>query len=55
MNKMTDEEIKNFKKEVNEYLKLQGIPEIFPDWNAAYLAVMIDTEIIYDLIKKNDR
>jgi len=49
LNKMNDEEIDQWDKEVSKILKEEKVPEMFPDWNAAYLAKCIDREIIYDL------
>ena len=49
LNKMTDEEIDQWDKEVAEILKEEKVPEIFPDWNAAYLAKTIDRQILYEL------
>jgi 16S rRNA C967 or C1407 C5-methylase (RsmB/RsmF family) len=49
LNKMTNEEIEQWDKEVMEILKDEKTPEKFPDWNAAYLSKMIDRQILYDL------
>jgi hypothetical protein len=49
LNKMTDEEIDQWDKEVTETLKEEKVPEVFPDWNAAYLAKLIDRQILYDV------
>jgi 16S rRNA C967 or C1407 C5-methylase (RsmB/RsmF family) len=54
LNKMTDEEIDQWDKEVAEMLKEEKVPEIFPDWNAAYLAKLIDRQILYDLFLLGD-
>ena len=51
---MTDEEIDQWDKEVAEILKEEKVPEIFPDWNAAYLAKLIDRQILYDLFLLGD-
>ena len=52
LNKMTDEEIDQWDKEVAEMLKEEKVPEIFPDWNAAYLAKLIDRQILYLTVNK---
>ena len=49
LNKMTDKEIDQWDKEVMQMLKKEKVLEVFPDWNAAYLAKMIDRQILYDL------
>jgi 16S rRNA C967 or C1407 C5-methylase (RsmB/RsmF family) len=49
LNKMTNEEIKQWDKEAEQMLKDEKIPEMFPDWNAAYLTKIIDRQILYDL------
>ena len=38
LNKMTDEEIKQFEKEVAYNLSEDNIEPKFPDWNAAFMA-----------------
>jgi 16S rRNA C967 or C1407 C5-methylase (RsmB/RsmF family) len=49
LNKMTDEEIDQWDKEVSEMLKEENVPEMFPDWNVAYMAKLVDRQILYDL------
>lgn len=49
LNKMTNEEIEQWDKEAEQMLKDEKVPEMFPDWNAAYLAKIIDRQILYDL------
>jgi hypothetical protein len=49
LNKMTDKEIKQWDKETVQMLKDEKVPEVFPDWNSAYLAKLIDAQIIYEL------
>jgi 16S rRNA C967 or C1407 C5-methylase (RsmB/RsmF family) len=49
LNKMTDEEIQQWDKETMQILKDENVPEVFPDWNSAYLAKIIDAQIIYEL------
>jgi 16S rRNA C967 or C1407 C5-methylase (RsmB/RsmF family) len=49
LNKMTNEEIEQWDKEVEQMLKDENVPDMFPDWNAAYLAKVIDRQILYDL------
>ncbi len=51
LNKMTDEEIKQWEKEVELILLEEGTVQKFPDWNAAFLAKSIDRGILYDLFK----
>ena len=50
LNKMTDEEIKQWKFETEESLIEEGILRKFPDWNAAYLTKVIDAGILYKLL-----
>jgi 16S rRNA C967 or C1407 C5-methylase (RsmB/RsmF family) len=54
LNKMTDEEINQWDKEVSETLKEEKVPEMFPDWNAAYIAKLVDRQILYDLFLSGD-
>lgn len=51
LNKMTDEEIKQWEKEVELNLLEEGVVQKFPDWNAAFLAKTIDRGILYNLFK----
>jgi len=51
LNKMTDEEMRQWEDEAGEVLKKEGVPETFPDWNAGILAKIIDADIIYRLFK----
>jgi len=53
LNKMTDDEINVWEKEVDQILIEEGVPKIFPDWNAAILAKSIDMEILYNILKLN--
>jgi hypothetical protein len=52
LNKMSDEEIKQFEYEVEQSLIEEGVVQKFPDWNAAFLAKMIDREILYTIFKE---
>lgn len=52
LNKMTDEELKQWDDETVELLREENVKSIFPDWNAAYLAKMIDSQILYELFVK---
>jgi hypothetical protein len=49
LNKMTDEEIDQWDEEVTEILIEEKVPEMFPDWNTAYMAKCIDYQILYEL------
>lgn len=49
MNKLTDIELDERKMEIDQILRNEGVSEEFPDWNASYLSVVIDTDIIYRL------
>jgi hypothetical protein len=51
LNKMTDEEIDRFEKEVEEHLIEQGVEKKFPDWNSRFLSEIIDRDVSYNLIK----
>jgi hypothetical protein len=51
MNKCTDEEIRQWEDEARENLINEGVPQVFPDFNAAFLAKCIDRDIIYGLFK----
>ena len=53
LNKMTDDEIKQWDIETSFMLLEKGVPKKFPDWNAAFLAKVIDTSIIYSILKEN--
>lgn len=52
LNKMTDEEIRQWEKEIEHNLIEEGVSKKFPDWNAAIVSKVIDTDIIYIIIKK---
>jgi len=49
LNKMTDEEIAQWDKETEQMLDEEKVERVFPDWNAAYLAKVIDAQILHDL------
>ena len=51
LNKMTDEEIRQWEKEVEDNLLEAGVVQKFPDWNAEFLAKTIDRAILYNLFK----
>jgi len=51
MNKCTNEEIHQWEDEVYQILREEGVPEVFPDFNSAFLAKCIDRDIIYRLFK----
>jgi len=53
LNKMTDDEFKQFDEEITINLKKEKTIENFPEWNAAYLAKLIDRSILYDIFKNN--
>ena len=53
-NKMTGRELLNFEKDIEKQLDKENVPRKFPDWNAAYLAKIIDYEILYNLYKEID-
>lgn len=55
LNKMTDDEIKQWDKEVELTLEEEKIPKVFPDWNAAYYAKIIDRDILYRLFKEGSQ
>ena len=51
LNKMTDDEIRQWETEVEQNLLEDGVIQKFPDWNAAFLAKSIDRSILYNLFK----
>jgi len=51
LNKMTDEEINQFEKEIEIILESEGIEKKFPDWNTSFLEKMVDRDILYKLFK----
>ena len=53
LNKMTDEEIKQWEIEVEQILLEEGTVQKFPDWNVAFLTKCIDRGILYNLFKNN--
>jgi hypothetical protein len=56
LNKMTDGEIKQFENEIEEVLiKDDETKRVFPDWNVAILAKLIDREILYEVFKLHER
>ena len=50
-NKMTDEEISQWEKEVEEVLIEKGVEKKSPDWNNEFLSVIIDRDILYNTLK----
>lgn len=52
LNKMTDDEIFQWEKEVESNLIEEGFIKNYPDFNCAFLSKTIDREILYDLFKK---
>lgn len=56
MNKMTDDEIKQWDEETYAILREEGITE-YPDLNSAHLSKYIDRGILYELFKiaKNEQ
>jgi hypothetical protein len=48
---MSDEEIETRYKEIDEILEEDGIDRKYPDWNAAQLAKVIDSHILYQCFK----
>ena len=51
LNKMTNREIKDFFNTMKYNLKEEGVPHLFPDWQVAILAKLIDRDILYNLLK----
>lgn len=49
LNKMTDEEIREWEEEVDNILVEEGVDRKFPDWNSAFLGKTIDRMILYNL------
>jgi len=54
MNKMTDEELKQWDKETYQILYEENSPNTFPERPSAYLAKVIDTHILYTLFNESD-
>jgi hypothetical protein len=52
LNKMNDDEIKQWEDEIEQKLLLEGVPQKFPEWNAAFMSKEIDMGILYNLLKK---
>jgi hypothetical protein len=52
MNKMTDDELSQFERESYQLCIEDGIPEKFPDINAACLSKHIDRSILYKIVKE---
>ena len=52
LNKMTDVEIKQRDVEIFATLDENKVPRKFPDWNAAWLSAIIDTDILYRLFRQ---
>ena len=52
MNKMSDEELAQFDRESYQLCLEDGIPEKYPDINAACLSKHIDRGILYKIIKE---
>ena len=54
LNKMTDEEIERRYAEIDAILEADGVPKVYPDWNAAHLAKIIDSHVLYQCFKLGD-
>lgn len=54
LNKMTNQEIKDWEHDVKMCLIQNKVPEKFPDWNSAYLCKVIDTSVLYELLKESE-
>jgi hypothetical protein len=54
LNKMTDDEIDQWDKEVGLILEEEKVPDVFPDWNNAYLSKIIDRDILYNLFEMSE-
>jgi len=54
LNKMTDEEIEIYFKEIEHSLNEEEVEHKFPDWNVAVLAKIIDRSILYNFFIDND-
>lgn len=54
LNKMTDVEIEDWEHDVKTSLIKDKVPEKYPDWNSAYLCRVIDTSVLYELIKESE-
>lgn len=52
LNKMTDVEIRQWEKEVEQSLLEAGTVKKFPDWNAAFLSKTIDKHTMYTIMKE---
>jgi len=55
LNKLTDEEIEQRYKEVELILEEEGVSKKFPDWNAARLAKLIDSDVLYKVFKSDEK
>lgn len=55
MNKMTDEELSQFDEESYQLCLEEGIPEKYPDINAACISKHIDRGILYEIIKEANK
>jgi len=53
MNKLTDEELNQWDKEVYAKLIEDGTPNKFPDLNAGHLSAVIDRTILYKIFKES--
>jgi len=51
MNKMTDEEIRQFDDEVYQLCLDEGTPNSFPELNVAHMTKCIDRGILYQIFK----
>ncbi len=54
MNKMTDEEIRQYDKETYQICIENGTPKKFPDLNAACLGKGVDRSIMYNMLKSGN-
>lgn len=52
LNKMTDEEIKDYYDSIEKQLEIDGVEKIFPVWNSERLSKEIDMEILYEIFKE---
>lgn len=54
LNKMSDKEIEDWEHDIKISMVKDRIPEKFPDWNSAYLCRVIDTSVLYEIIKESE-
>jgi len=53
MNKLTDDELIQRDQEIYAMMEESGVSKTYPEWNTIYMSMLIDTDVYYNIFKKN--